>query len=1171
MPLEFTHPGIRRRNPSSLDSQRHLCRNSRHRRPSPRVVGTALYVRDPGSPGPSDPDTLIIDYSEGGFGVPIQFDGGAPDSGDGDTLQLIGGSTETITHVIEDPSSGTVALAGGGLDHVVTYSGLEPIIDNLAAVDRVFTFVGGAESIVLEDDINPVDGVNRIDSTLGEQIDFASPTGSVTINAGSGSDVIDLQRLDSATSFASLVVNGDAESDSIQLNDLLPGMTAQIFGGAADDSITIGDGVEGLTNILGEVFVNQNPSPAASETASGAVASTNVTETVTAKSLSVTVTLPVGDQLNVNDQAGVLPNTYTLDDTTLTRTGSPAISYALIDTLNIETGSAGDVFNVLDTAPSTTVDIRTFGGEDTITVTDSGEDGILRIDSGVDDDSVTIETSGARSVLLLATDVGQDDVSVTTTGVESGLDIQTGSEIDLLTLANTGASSATFVDLGAADDVANLRATGFMSATEIFGDLGNDTFNISSDADGDRVDADGSTTGDLDGLLGDVCIHGNANLAVPTTSESVTANGETVTATTIDGDQLNLVDAASIGGETYTLDVDQFTRTGIATVNFLTLESVSLETSGGEDFVNLVDTAADSRTTLQTRGGVANLSIADTGDRSILIVDTRLENDVVSVTNTGDDSLVRINTAAGDDDINVTATGTSSGLDLRSGNNLDVVQVDATGAMSVTAARLGPGDDVLNVQTVGTTSDTEVFLASGNDVVNLTSSADGNRINPNGTLTGDLNGFLGEVLVHGNQNFIIPDSSASVTAKTLTRMATTLTGDVLNISDQANVAGSTYGLDATQFTRTGIGPIAYTTIETFNIETGTGNDVFDVSATADRTRVTIATMAGEDTVTVLATGADGIVQLDTGADNDSVTLTTTGDRSITEVVTDAGEDDVAVTMTGVDSGLEVNTGDDIDLVGVFGTGTGSATLILLGEGDDIANIRSTSAASFTDVVGDGGNDTTNVSSDADGDRLDPSGDPAGTLDGILGEVCFRGDDELAAPDATESVSAGSLTVTTTLPRGDALNVSDEGNAVAGTYTLEMDSVTKMGFAPITYQSVETLVLETGTSDDVVDVTNTPVSTSVQIVTGMGEDTLSIMDSGNDGFLQIDTGSEGDSVSISRTGDRSVTRVSTDAGADDVDVSASGTDSGIELLTGTEIDLVTIICDWRHLGNRDPAG
>ena len=106
-------------------------------------------------------------------------------------------------------------------------------------VDRSFTFTGGAESILLTDDGTAANNVSRVDSTLGEVVSFVHPTGSLTINGGSGADIIDIQNTDNATPIPDLIVNGGDENDQILL-DLLPAGsfgTRTINGDAGNDSI----------------------------------------------------------------------------------------------------------------------------------------------------------------------------------------------------------------------------------------------------------------------------------------------------------------------------------------------------------------------------------------------------------------------------------------------------------------------------------------------------------------------------------------------------------------------------------------------------------------------------------------------------------------------------------------------------------------------------------------------------------------------------------------------------------------------------------------------------------------------------------------------------------------------------------------------------------------------
>ena len=55
---------------------------------------------------------------------------------------------------------------------------------------------------------------NRIDSTLGELVDFTNPSNSLTINAGNGADTINIEGV-SPTFDASLTVNGNDANDIV--------------------------------------------------------------------------------------------------------------------------------------------------------------------------------------------------------------------------------------------------------------------------------------------------------------------------------------------------------------------------------------------------------------------------------------------------------------------------------------------------------------------------------------------------------------------------------------------------------------------------------------------------------------------------------------------------------------------------------------------------------------------------------------------------------------------------------------------------------------------------------------------------------------------------------------------------------------------------------------------
>jgi hypothetical protein len=155
-------------------------------------------------------DTLTVDFS-GGNPIPasgLEYHGGEPTGGSpGDILVLDRGTSsglfQTITHTLVNASDGSILLDpdgdGGASASVITYTGLEPIVDDLDVAHRVFSFTGGSETITLSDVGGP-NGMSLIHSTLGESVAFANPTASLTVDttAGSGADTIHVEGLDAA-------------------------------------------------------------------------------------------------------------------------------------------------------------------------------------------------------------------------------------------------------------------------------------------------------------------------------------------------------------------------------------------------------------------------------------------------------------------------------------------------------------------------------------------------------------------------------------------------------------------------------------------------------------------------------------------------------------------------------------------------------------------------------------------------------------------------------------------------------------------------------------------------------------------------------------------------------------------------------------------------------------
>lgn len=227
----------------------------------PNQAGAAVVDRRPLSivdsftinAGSGD-DLLNVNYGAAGgeFALDITFNGQTQSSSPGDTLTISGGTADTMTFNATNLNDGNVEIDfdGGGVDATISYTGLEPIISTVTAPNAVFNFNGGSETITLSN----ATGANlTIDSTAGETVTFATPSDSLTVNGGSGDDVIDLSALASGV-ITTVTINGGDGMDDItgsQGPDV-------INGGDGDDTIVGAGGDDIIDGGMGEDTVIWN-------------------------------------------------------------------------------------------------------------------------------------------------------------------------------------------------------------------------------------------------------------------------------------------------------------------------------------------------------------------------------------------------------------------------------------------------------------------------------------------------------------------------------------------------------------------------------------------------------------------------------------------------------------------------------------------------------------------------------------------------------------------------------------------------------------------------------------------------------------------------------------------------------------------------------------------------
>ncbi len=164
-------------------------------------------------------DTLTVDLAGGGLSPLIFRGGGNSVSGEGDALVLVDsseGNYDLITFDYIDDSSGSIDVNG---HHTIRYEQLEPIDSLVSADDVVLNYSAAAETIT----VSAAGTETRVDSTSGEVTTFPNPGRSLTINAGGGDDIVDVDGLGSGGGGfrASLSIDGQAGSDVINMNAAL--------------------------------------------------------------------------------------------------------------------------------------------------------------------------------------------------------------------------------------------------------------------------------------------------------------------------------------------------------------------------------------------------------------------------------------------------------------------------------------------------------------------------------------------------------------------------------------------------------------------------------------------------------------------------------------------------------------------------------------------------------------------------------------------------------------------------------------------------------------------------------------------------------------------------------------------------------------------------------------
>ncbi|QDT41467.1 hypothetical protein Pan241w_15280 [Gimesia alba] len=554
-------------------------------------------------------DRLVINNPAGGLFDPVDgitFNGGSGGETLGDTLEIIGGTAGSVEHRFVNDNDGSVFYNGEGFA-TITYTGLEPVLDTIAATDRIFSFTGAGEMISLTD--GGIGGQSQIDSTLGESVVFTHPTGTLTINTeasgGSGVDTVNLDGADAAFT-ANLTVNAGTD-------DIINTGTVDIGAGMLD--LTAGQvNVNGAFTTTGSVDIDSTFNDitfAAAGSIDAGASDIDLTAFFNVESLQVTTTSEVRVTATgggINDFTG---NALITADRAALRVGGPG-------------GITGIDTNVNTLATSVA------GGGFTIDNTGALEIGTVDGLSGI--------TAAASSIFL------------TTTGTLLVSEAVTGGAVDLrsndtMTISN---------DIAASTGTLELENTGggfLVNNSAVISNTGSNLIDIDSASDltmvdGTEITSSGNGLIDLDASLQISLTNVNTGGEVQITSalsyigDNSIAEDAVITADTVALRAATVIGAAGAGD----IDLAINTMAAVTTSGDIFIQEPSAATVGIVD--GLIGMTAPGHIFLAI-GGTLNINSAIEATGAASIVQANVQGDI-NVNNTVQTNGGEINLFADD-------------------------------------------------------------------------------------------------------------------------------------------------------------------------------------------------------------------------------------------------------------------------------------------------------------------------------------------------------------------------------------------------------------------------------------------------------------------------------------------------------------------------------------------
>jgi len=524
---------------------------------------------------------------------------------------IVGGGGDDVVNVLGDTSPGigtplTIDMQGGS-NTVNIGSG-----NSLSAISStvVVTETGGTTALTLNGQNDTGHASATLDSLSGNVSAPFEITGlsSGTIEYGAGVTAVN--------------VNGGTNGGSgitYNINNTQSGTTTTLTGGANQNTFNLSNSglTGGLDNLPGAVVVHGGSSGT--------------------------------DAVTLEDSSADFNDTYTVTDTTVTRTVFGGLTYDGIGTLTLNAENTLDTngnntININNTAAGVTTNINGQGGVDTITVNGTASSGSLNITTGIDDGS-TVNVVANATVTNITMN-GEGTVNIGSTG-------SAGTMAGIL-----GGISV--------NDPPSLIALNFHDE--------NDTTGQTWTLDNDDVGSTGSvavtglgTTSYIPDDLGSLTINGGSGGNTFTVNNT---SGFFVT-TLNTGTGNDTVGVFATGNNTLNIHG----QSGFDTVSLGGLASVGMQSLTG--VINVTNTDGFNTLTLDdSQNSSANIAtLADDGTTSTV---TGLAPATINITD-NDARSITVDGSSGGDIFNV--GGNKVGLTLTGGAGVNVLNYDAQAQM----------------------------------------------------------------------------------------------------------------------------------------------------------------------------------------------------------------------------------------------------------------------------------------------------------------------------------------------------------------------------------------------------------------------------------------------------------------------------------------------------------